>query len=1410
MSSAAMRLLRVIFGFAVWPAVILLPAAAQELALRETPQGKVFGTEHFAVRLDPQTGWAGEVLCDGRSVVQAAGTRQFFDLKQDDAWVTGGGAEIRGLGVEQVAPDTIKSRMKAADWSVDACVQLFPEKRMLRRWFEITWEGAADSRIKGFWFQGGRLALGKNGGYFCPAEYPPRRIGVTELAAGHKAHNGRSPYPVIAETGEDWSVIWLEDDSPAYSDRGSSGMTGDEGSLRVTQSFDMLGHVRPGVTQKVGDAWLWLQPNDAETALRRMEEWFRLAGQAPPVDRPDWLKRVILYSFHPGGTIGSTCRDLGGFEAAADFLPHIRDLGCNAIWLMPLEDKSIYWPRDYYQFQEGLGTPDQYKALTSKAHALGMRVWQDCVPHGGSNEFPRAKEHPEWLAQNEDGSTLHYWCFDFNWPSWIDYMSDVVSFYTREYGLDGFRIDACGGSKIPNWNPAIPYARASHAQAQGGLAMQRALRRAVKAIRPDGANLAETGSSIHGMASDSTYDFSLCYQVLHDFRKEPAEVFVPRLRRWLHEQQCAEVPDLVRMRHLESHDSLRSGLWYGARPQRALAALISWIHGIPMVYHEMEDGNFDALRRIFHVRRHVPELNTGKADYLSVKAPDGVFACLRTGSLPEKDSPAWHADYAWDTSPGTPERASVVLVNLGGREAGGSVSVPSDRLPETLRDAGMARDLMSDEILPIRHDKEKSVIPVSLPPFGYTVLRFDSESLPASPPMRKEKEPIQAKETGGKNPPSPLQLKTRSGGALGIDPDTGLVSAWRNGDSAAAGAMDLALSPELAKGAAKAVCREVAGGVEAIRKFGAHELRVCYAPSGDDEVEVRASWRGGVPEGAAVVWAVPDAVVWQAQTAEGLFASPFRVRHPGFDGVIGSIYRLPQGTAVTWDSRRHPFGLSRGRAWVAGEKRAVFGFDPESLPGGVQVLDRVGDSHGMRVLMAWRDTESGMITGGDELRFRLRTAAPEEASANDTGDDRLRLVGGGWEFENAHYRARVARTGALAGLWRKEADEWRQVLRQGTAYTDKGFGDGLRYSQENDVEATARMERHGAGIRLSFCGEMRGFGRFDKMAQPVDFYTAYTFDDGPAFRYACAVKPEAVSTAGHAYLSLILRTDGVKKMSFADANGPFLTGEPKAGRGRLAETARSAEPGRMPGDIRLRNEDGVVLRMGDVEWFGAKPDNVFMDGQDLHLAWMDGKPDNRGAGKWNGLACSMACEDSAREAEGDLPLVREDAPEWLRDGGFEASDPSAIVLLSSGESLPRGGSGHGAWTVPPGGGYVVEDGNRCVTVEGDGASYRLIRQALPAPALQPGSTWRLSARMKGTGIEQADANWKTACLRWAVFTGGRTIYTTVSLPWGDSPWRTREATLTVPEGVEGISVEAGMNGNKGRVWIDDVRVAIAK
>ncbi len=1379
---------------------------AEELPLRDTPEGKVFGTDRFAVRLDPATGWATDVLCDGQCIVNLPETRQVFDLKDGDRWVTGSGAPIEGCGIERLGPDAIRSCMKVGDWSIAVCVQLLPDQRMLRRWFEIAWNGAGDRKIKGFWFQGGQFSLGEQGSYFCPGHYPPHRVAAGELVAGRKDNAGPSPHPILADNGDGWSALWMLDESRSYSDRGSSGLTQSEDAIRVTYGLNVLGYARPGVTQQVGDGWLWLRPNDAETALRRMPEWFRVVGQTTPEGRPDWLKRVVLYSFHPGGTIGSQCRDLGGFQPATELLDHINRLGCNAIWLMPLEDKSIYWPRDYYKFQEGLGTPDDYKALTAKAHALGMRVWQDCVPHGGSNEFPRAKQHPEWLAQNEDGSTLHYWCFDFNWPTWLDYMSDVVTFYTREYGLDGFRIDACGGSKIPNWNPAIPYARASHAQLQGGLAMQRALRKAVRAVRPDGANLAEVGGSIHGTVSDSTYDFALCYHVMHDFRRTPAGMFVQNLRRWLHEQQYAEAPDLVRMRHLESHDSLRSSLWYGARPQRALVALIAWIHGIPMVYHEMEDGHFDAYRTIFYVRRHVPELSHGAADYLSVTAAEGVFACLRTGAVPTQDSTRWRADYAWDTSPKCSERASVVLVNLNGQPVNGEVSLSAASLPEPLRDAQSARDLMTGETLPARHDSGALKLAVELPPFGYTVLRLDSAKLPALPPLpcASDKQPVQDKPL----PAEHWEIATESG-SLRIDPATGLASAWQKDGQTLAGPMDLALPADMVQTDTKAVCRKIDDGIEVTRSFGPSTLKLRYSPSPQGGVEVRAVWEGDVPGDAAIVFDTSGATAWQVQTAEGLFASPFRVRHPECDGVVGSIYRLPQGTAVLWDSRQHPFGLSSEHAWLAAvsaQGQAVFVLDPSCLPGYVQVLERIGSSHGMKVLMAWRNREDGIDLGNDEIRFHLTTSAPAERADDLTGDRRLQLVGGGWEFQNTHYRARVARTGALAGLWRKEGDGWQPILQNGGVYTDRGFGSDVRYAQENDVEASARWERHGSQLKLCVHGAMRGFGRFEKMYHPVRFYCEYTFDDEPAFRYACAVQPETAPAGDYAFLSLLLQTEGANRITFTDAEGVFLTGQCENRNERFAQLAKSTAPQRLPTDLRLLNDRRLLLHLGEIAWLGVKPQNVFMHGDDLHLAWMDGNPQQQDTRQWSGITCSIACEDAVAKPADQLPLVVADEEALLRNGSFDSAGACDVVLLSTGQRLGRRDGGDDAWTLPPHAAYVTEDGNRCAMVEGDGQSYRLIRQTLPFKAFEPGSKWRLSARMKGQAVEPGDPNWKTAALRWAVSVDGSTQYATASLPNGDSDWQTIGVELTVPDGAIRVAVEAGLNGNKGRVWIDDVRI----
>ena len=160
--------------------------------------------------------------------------------------------------------------------------------------------------------------------------------------------------------------------------------------------------------------------------------------------------------------------------------------------------------------------------------------------------------------------------------------------------------------------------------------MQRALRAAVRDVNRDAANLAEVEENQFGAVSDAIYDFSLGSHFAC-FRDEDVHVLVPRLSRWLHEQQYASIPDLVRLRYLENHDQMRIALWLGSAASEACQAFISFIPGIPLVYQEQEDGHVFAYRRIFDLRRRVPELRRGEPDYLATTAPPGVWTCLLKG-----------------------------------------------------------------------------------------------------------------------------------------------------------------------------------------------------------------------------------------------------------------------------------------------------------------------------------------------------------------------------------------------------------------------------------------------------------------------------------------------------------------------------------------------------------------------------------------------------------------------------------------------------------------------------------------------------------------------------------------------------------------------------------------------------------
>jgi hypothetical protein len=561
-----------------------------------------------------------------------------------------------------VEPGGISPAYSGAEWRITAHSQRYDDLRMEKRWFTVEWNGAPGTTgvLETITFPLGFVPFKSGKGmWFMPNTYPPARHGASTLKPGRRfsvSAKFGGPGAVVAESSEGWSCAVVVDESAPYADRTENSVVERKDGITLFSSIKCFGFVHPGKPQTAGDVWIVFREGDGDAALNALPEWFRAVGQSVPRDCETSIMRdTVLYSTHPRGSGEDCAKDRRGFNGAAEYLPFVAALGCNAVWLRPVEDENPYVPRDYYALQKDAGDPEDFWRYSQKAHALGIKVLRDGVVHGGRNNSPRAKAHPDWLAYNRDGSVDPFWCYDFLQPGWLAYIAEFIRHETYRYDLDGWRLDAVSGSREPNWNPSIPYTRASFAQLQGALAQTRSIRAAMRSVKPHAVALAESHMSVLGTTCDAIYeDWGISQRFLDDVVHRSPEDAVASYRRWMHEKRLSSVPGLVFMRYTDNHDHVPCESRYGRAATTAMMAVVAWIDGFPMVLNEHEDGCFEQLREIFRVRRALPELRRGAADFMSVKAPPGVFACLRS----------------------LPDVASVVLVNFNPGRTGGDVSAP--------------------------------------------------------------------------------------------------------------------------------------------------------------------------------------------------------------------------------------------------------------------------------------------------------------------------------------------------------------------------------------------------------------------------------------------------------------------------------------------------------------------------------------------------------------------------------------------------------------------------------------------------------------------------------------------------------------------------------------------------------------
>ncbi|MDP9610531.1 MULTISPECIES: glycoside hydrolase family 13 protein [Streptomyces] len=213
-----------------------------------------------------------------------------------------------------------------------------------------------------------------------------------------------------------------------------------------------------------------------------------------PSQRPGWWRDAVIYQVYVRSFADSDGDGIGDLRGARERLPHLAQLGVDAVWLTPFyaspQADGGYDVADYRAVDPLFGTLGDADDLVRTAHELGLKVIVDVVPNHSSDQHPwfrealadrpggaaRARYHfrpgrgahgelppndwesvfggPAWTRTTDPDGTPGEWYLhlfapeqpDLNWDSpEVREEFDAVLQFWLDLGVDGFRIDVAHG-----------------------------------------------------------------------------------------------------------------------------------------------------------------------------------------------------------------------------------------------------------------------------------------------------------------------------------------------------------------------------------------------------------------------------------------------------------------------------------------------------------------------------------------------------------------------------------------------------------------------------------------------------------------------------------------------------------------------------------------------------------------------------------------------------------------------------------------------------------------------------------------------------------------------------------------------------------------------------------------------------
>jgi len=382
---------------------------------------------------------------------------------------------------------------------------------------------------------------------------------------------------------------------------------------------------------------------------------------------PDWLRRAVVYEIFPRNFSKE-----GDFNAITARLDELKHLGVDILWLMPIhpigekvKKGSIGSPfavRDFYAINPDYGTTNDFKRLIEEAHKRDIKVVMDIV--AGQTAWDSVlMEHPDFYLKDTNGVIIP------PNPAWTDvaglnyanqdarrYMIEMMKYWLRDFGVDGFRCDVAPTVPIDFWEAA---------------------RAELEKINPQVIILADAGAKPELLTK--AFDVDSSWGLIGTLNNVMSSVVPANYLKEEWEYIYQQFPKgALHLRFTDNHEETRAVVRYGVDGALAAQVLMLTLDGVPLFYNGMEVGDAtestdpalfekmpvfwhpggrpplrDIYRDLIALRKQNAAFYNGDVIWLQNKAPDEIVSFLRRDAKDE----------------------FLVLINLSSRRVTGTVDL---------------------------------------------------------------------------------------------------------------------------------------------------------------------------------------------------------------------------------------------------------------------------------------------------------------------------------------------------------------------------------------------------------------------------------------------------------------------------------------------------------------------------------------------------------------------------------------------------------------------------------------------------------------------------------------------------------------------------------------------------------------